>query len=98
MGIQWGLFTAGLWRRAGNPYMIMCVQPAGVFPILNPEMSSCARDALAAGTKQGVCHEWEWSEVSAMSGTVRCVHHLVQEEDAALHRDRGMLLLCRCSE
>lgn len=54
MGMQWGLFTAGLWRRAGNPYMTMCDQPAGVFPVLNPEMSSCARDALAAGTSR-VC-------------------------------------------
>lgn len=54
MGMQWGLFTAGLWRRAGNPYMTMCDQPAGVFPVLNPEMSSYARDALAAGTSR-VC-------------------------------------------
>lgn len=46
----------------------MRVQPAAVFPILNPEMFSRARDALAAGTKQGVCPEWEWSEVSVVSG------------------------------
>lgn len=77
--------------------MTLCVRPAGVFPILNPEMFSCAHDSLAAGTKQGVCHEWEWSEVSVMVGQGELsAITLVQEGDTALHR--ATLLLWKLSE
>lgn len=52
----------------------------------------------AAGTKQGVCHEWDGVKCHEWGQSEVCAITLAQEEDTVLHWDRGTLLLCKFSK